>query len=278
MSPNVRICLLAFVTFVCTTGCATPFETFYKPIPSPNLDPTRFIDSNNPPTVSPYSDNIRDDDFRMIEYGYELIGFAQFNGPQKGNMEKKAVEHGARIRAASVLYTSQYDHTVSGIKTLSIPNSDRVVTSQTHGNVQANTNRGRVINGSYTETTTSTVPGGSTVIQQPYSIDRFSFLATYWKKIDVTRVFSLGVRMRDLNTTERQVLQRNGGVAVEVVVRDTPAFRSNILVGDILLALQGLSIESAVQFNQLISQHRGKEVRLDIVRNGQNKTISARLN
>ena len=62
---------------------------------------------------------------------------------------------------------------------------------------------------------------------------------------------------------------REAGLLVSVVTADSPAAAGGLLVGDIILALDGNSIESPEDLFDLLWGNRiGSEVRLDVLRGG----------
>jgi serine protease Do len=68
------------------------------------------------------------------------------------------------------------------------------------------------------------------------------------------------------------------GVLVAQVDKDTPAERSNLRVGDVIKKFNGKPITDAQQFRFLVAgAGPGSEVKLDIWRNGEDKTINIKL-
>jgi membrane-associated protease RseP (regulator of RpoE activity) len=99
----------------------------------------------------------------------------------------------------------------------------------------------------------------------PVTINGSDYGALYF----VQQRFSLGIFFRDLNDGERQELQTNKGVVVRLVVDGSPAFDADVLVGDVLTAIDGVAISGVRACNQLLSERQGKLVSLSIVRRGQ---------
>jgi Do/DeqQ family serine protease len=86
----------------------------------------------------------------------------------------------------------------------------------------------------------------------------------------------LGIQPRDLtwDDVEAEGLESADGVMVNRVIEDTPAERSGLRVGDVILALGGDPVQDAQHFMQLIWQARaGSSVRLDVLRRGNRRTI-----
>jgi hypothetical protein len=84
--------------------------------------------------------------------------------------------------------------------------------------------------------------------------------------------------MQDLNDAERQELQTNRGAAVRVVVDGTPAFYADLLVGDVITTIDGVTVTGAKGFNELLRERRGKLISLALIRRGQHIEKSVQLN
>jgi hypothetical protein len=79
----------------------------------------------------------------------------------------------------------------------------------------------------------------------------------------------LGVVIRDAE---------NGGVEVERVVEDSPAQRAGLQQGDRILRVDGQDVDSSQALSRLITrQEPGRQVQLEIIRDGQRQTIQANL-
>src|SRR5690349_14027021 len=67
---------------------------------------------------------------------------------------------------------------------------------------------------------------------------------------------SIGVRVRDLTADDRQKakLDSPGGVFVESVVAGTPAEKSGIKSGDVILEFDGERVRSVRAFTRLVSE------------------------
>ena len=90
--------------------------------------------------------------------------------------------------------------------------------------------------------------------------------------------FGLGAFSRDLNDAERQELQINQGAVVRLIVDGSPAFNADLLIGDVVTAVDGVAIANAQGFNELLREREGKQVTLSIVRRGQRLEKTVQLN
>lgn len=123
----------------------------------------------------------------------------------------------------------------------------------------------------YGNATTTTYGSRTTYI--PMTVNRSAFGAIYFLKAK----YIFGANWRDLTNEERQTVQSNGGVYVTGIVDNTPAFDSNVLVGDIILAVNGQAAGSQEHCKQLISSFKGQTIQLTINRAGQLVTKSVTL-
>lgn len=90
--------------------------------------------------------------------------------------------------------------------------------------------------------------------------------------------FGLGAYFMDLSPENRIKLERNKGVQITLVVKGTPAFNENVLVGDVILKMNEQEVVDSRDFRDKLIAHSGEAVSFGICRNGAMKTVSVRLN
>jgi len=107
--------------------------------------------------------------------GYKLIGHTDYDGeaPEMSQLKAQA----KRVNARVVVFQMKYLGTTSGSTPLVIQNPQQIVTSQTYGNVS-----GYGGSASYSQNTTTAVPGGYTTYQIPYSFSRYEVHAAFFGK------------------------------------------------------------------------------------------------
>ena len=86
------------------------------------------------------------------------------------------------------------------------------------------------------------------------------------------------MHVQSLNQDLRATLQRNSGVLVGVVINDSPAFRANILEGDIIIKFAGEDVSSPQEYHDKMIGLAGQRVDVEIWRNGETKIIPIQLN
>ena len=72
--------------------------------------------------------------------------------------------------------------------------------------------------------------------------------------------------------------QSNSGVVITVIVNDTPAYHSDLLVGDIIKKLDERVIYGQRAMADALAGKDGEEVLLSIVRNGESMQKRIKLN
>lgn len=271
MKRRVKILSPAYC-LICLTmlpGCANDFAKFYH-------DGFATVPGGRPENIEFYSGqpkllrggNPQADATRMIENGYVRIGVSSFNsgrGPAEDSISV-ARDKGAEF----VIYYSRYTNTVSGNIPYTVQNPNQTITSHGSGNIYGSGASTR-----YESTTTTTMPGGYTTYDIPYSVDRHDFEATYWSKN--TRI-RFGALVKDLPDNIKQQLERNRGAFIEIVVKGSPAFNADVLKGDIITKMDGQDISDARDFLSRLKTKSGEKVEIEIIRNGNVKVVQVKLN
>jgi membrane-associated protease RseP (regulator of RpoE activity) len=175
-----------------------------------------------------------------------------------------------------VLYQSEY----LGSRTDSVPITSyqpgRTSTTQHSGVAQVNPSPifgGPVVG--YAGTSVTEEPGTYSTTYVPVTVDRYSHVATFWRKARPSR---FGVSVVALPDDLRRSLERNTGVLVMAVVDDSPAFRANILPGDVLVGIDSAEIESLHDFTRKLDAFAGKQCNVVLIRNGEERLIPVKMN
>ena len=260
--------LLLFLVSL-TMGCANPYQKFY----TDQLGGKRLADF---PNVEPHvgepalytTDNMERDVRAMMENGFATVGYSYFNsGPVDTG---GAVAQGKSVGASVVIVQSRYTHTVTGSIPYTVQNPNETVTTFSQGSING---RGGYAN--YSGTSLTTVPGGSTTYQMPYSVQRSDYVATYWVK---RKPLILGIIVSDLPDGVRQKLQTNRGVLVLIIVTGSPAFKADVLKGDVITGIGNDSVDDKRSFLENAMKYVGKQTTLKIIREGRKMEITVTLN
>jgi hypothetical protein len=260
-------------------GCASPgpFGKFYA-------DNTPSFGTNTS-RLMPYSGNSLilqmskpDADIkRLHQQGYAIIG--QSNFEISGGLDQSALQAQAKkVGGDIVLYRTDYLGSHPGVKPVLQYEPGQTYTTTTSGTVNANAygSGGYAYGtGNYYGTSTTTTPGTLYTQMVPVTLHRYAHHAIFWRK---TKPPVLGILARPLPDDLKATLQRNGGVVVAVVLDNSPAFRANILEGDVMLKIAGEDVASPQDYADKMPKYAGQKVDLEILRDGETKTISVQLN
>ena len=270
--------LIALLIFV--TGCATNYFTrFYRDLTA-NIPPAELSKG-----LMPYSgtskifttNDLKRDRDDLLRRGYVAIGESSFQGA--GRVTPEMLQQQAKnIGADVVLYLSQYQ----GAQQTAMPfiqyNPGQTSTTYSSGTVNANAyGSGGYAHGSatYSGTSNTTTSGTYSTTQVPITLQHYAHDAIFWRKIKPP---ILGLRGINLPDEIRTSLQRNTGVLVQIVIDDSPAFRANILPGDIITEINGNAINSQQDLSAKLPQFSGKKCDILILRDGKPITISVQMN
>lgn len=263
--------LLAVSLSLLITGCVSGYQQFYQPAQGKTPE-TIVARRAAPPPAIPLVERSQPDDGQLIldayaKRGYAMVGHSTFNSGRPES-EDSAVRQGQKVGADLVLILNpKYTGSVTSAIPITTPTT---TTSYSSGSATAYGRDGPVT--AYGAGTTTTY--GSTTNYVPFTVHRSDYGAVFFVK----ERFSLGVFTRDLNDAERQEFQSNKGAAVRLVVDGTPAFDADILVGDVITAVDGKAVSSAKALSDLLRERAGNVIAVSIVRRGQYIEKSVRLN
>lgn len=258
-------------------GCySNPYDQFYqaKPDQADNRLYQKFSGTTQYVSADTEQIGAAVDDYR--KHGYRLLGYSSFeagNDDYSASLKSKAKEVGADV----VILSSKFAKTVSGTMPLVQFHPGQMSTTHAQGTVNASAyGRGgsAYATGNYSGTSTTTTPWSTSVNYVPYSADRYSFVAAYLRK---GRYVS-GIATAPLSDELRKKYQRNTGVIITGLVEGGPGFLANLLVGDIMLAIDGVAVTSTERGNEIISAKAGQLVKFEVLRDDKPLTIPVQLN
>ncbi len=229
-------------------GCVdNPFRNFYQEFPGAGEALAR---REAPAPKTPRVDLVRtvmpEDVAAIQRTGYAIIGFSSFKAG--GNIyEQSAVTQAIAVGADRLIIVSpRYTAT----RTTESP--------YTSGSTTADVPRGPVtVYGSLTTTSY-----GSRTTAIPLSSRRNDHAAFYLVK----QKFVLGAYFVPLSDEERARLGTNKGVKIGLVVDNSPAFESDLVPGDILLAMNGKAIANPEIFHNGLDEFAGNDVEFTVTR------------
>ena len=263
--------ILAASLLAVLAGCVSGYKQFYQPAQGATLEAVAARRAGPPPSV-PIVERSQPGNGQAIldayaKRGYVMIGNSAFNSGMSES-EDSAVRQGKEVGADLVLILNPR---YTGSVTSSIPiTTPTTTTSYSSGSATAY-GAGGPVTAYGTGTTTAY---GTTTNYVPLTVHRSDYGAVFFVK----QRFSLGIFTRDLNDTERQELQSNKGASVRLVVDGTPAFEADILVGDVITAIDGKPVTSAKDIHGLLSERAGKLIVVSIARRGKQIEKPVQLN
>lgn len=271
MTQRPMIGVLPPLLALILAGCVSGYQQFYKPAQGSTPQGIAAV-RVGPPPAQPIIERAQpsDPDTILAAYarrGYIMIGQSMFNSGRPES-DENAIQQAKDVGADLVLIlNARY----TGSVTSSIPITTPTTTTSYSSGTATAYGAGAPVTAFGSGMTTTY---GTTTTYVPMTVHRSDYGAVYFVK----RRFTLGAYLRDLNDTERQELQTNRGAVVRLVVDGSPAFNSDILVGDYIAAIDGEAVLSAQTFGELLGARRGKSVSLILIRRGQRIEKSVQLN
>jgi membrane-associated protease RseP (regulator of RpoE activity) len=247
--------LLIFLGLL-ATSCAKPYEQYYTAT-TKGIDISKFVDVTRTEPKLMIGNDVKSDSIQMAENGYACLGYSSFQG-RKIN-ESQAIEQAKKVNASIVLVYSKYLDTLSGYSPLILPDYKTSVT-----NVTASAYGSSGYATGYGAGTTTTYGTQTTYV--PYHIDRFDQGATYWAKKKYPPV--LGVRGSEIPPELRQKIGSNKGLLVFVVEKQSPAYRADIVNGDIVKKINNTEIYDESTLESALRLNAEKKVSILLIRDG----------
>jgi PDZ domain len=257
--------------FLALAGCASNgYEKFYTAQPkAAELVASPLIDKPpKEPMIVSINKQTADATFLDLRrHGYIFIGESSFYGPASRSDNDQAIEQAKKVGAALVTIGVSYHDTLSGTNQFTMPGAPVTSTVSTTGNV----------NGYYyNANSTVTTPGAPVTYNVPYVVDRNDFWAGYWVHESADK-YKFGAQMGDLPQNIVARLHRNTGVYVPVVIVGTPAFKANILDGDVITKINGIEVVDQASFSNQLAQLSGQPVTIDLIRGDEPVTVKLTL-
>jgi hypothetical protein len=222
------VLILPFILAACSSG----YSQFYTAVPGATPEMIAKVRAAPPLTIPlvERSPTVPTQE-QYARLGYAPIGYSSFSSGHSES-ENNAIAQGKKVGADLVVIVSpSYAGSVTSQLPITTPTSS---TSYTTGSATAYGPGGSATAYGNARTTTY----GSQTSYIPMTVNRYNYGAVYFIK----RTYILGADLRDLTNEERAKLQSNSGLFVTAVVNDTPAFRNDVLAGDIIVKIDGQPI------------------------------------
>lgn len=201
---------------------------------------------------------------RLVEDGYVLLGTSSFNGPMES--EQSLTSQAKRIGAELVIATNAYTDTAAGAVPVTTYSPQ---TYSTSGSMYSSGGGWAT----YSGTTTGTV---ANTTMMPYSVRRYDQSASYWTRTARPRVF--GAMVDEMTAEDRRQLGANQGVKLVAAQRGGAAWNANLLPGDVIVSVNGQTVSSKGQFQEIVGRAAGNRVQMSIARGSERREVSVDLN
>lgn len=277
MKNILKVALIILGLFL--YGCVSnPFSKFYHDgivNDSSNMLAIRLMPYSG--TTHIYMSNDQNNDANdLIQKGYAMIGASNFEGSIKVTQEQ-LLTHGKKVGADIILYTTIYQGSHQSAVPLVQYNPGQTSSTYTYGTVNASAygpSGNAYGTASYTENSTTTTPGTYNTNFVPVTMHRYQYGASFWRKIKPP---ALGVQANVIPLEMRKKLNRNTGAYVERVINDSPAFRANILPGDVIIKINNIDIMSYTHLVQITPTLSGMSCDIKILRNGKEFVVPVQM-
>jgi len=239
--------LVTALTVLAICGCANPFATHYQGTADARLLPAYDAAAEN--VTIQRSDNLTRDRLALMRRGYAQIGEASFNADASRIGEAQLREHAIKIGAHAVLLASRHTHTETGAVPLTVP---QTTTTYSTGTATAY-GSGVSVRASGSGSTTTY---GSQTLLVPFTINKADFMALFFAKTHPRA----GLFIQPTDEATRKRLKTNSGMQVVEVVTGSPAYRAEVIPGDVVLTIGGEPLESLEQYSDLLRKFGGQTV------------------
>lgn len=255
MKMKLMWTLLGVGALLSAAGCANGYREFYTPAADVRPEAISSIRVSAPPPIPAIERALFSDrDALMAKYrkrGYLVIGESSFNTGERVS-DDQALKQGQAVGADLVLiFLPQYTRSVTSSKPLTTPTMNTSYTTGPGGLVPP-----------YSNATTGAYGRNTTYV--PFTADHYDYGAIYFVK----RRLRIGAFVRNLNELERQLLQTNQGVVVMTIVNDSPAYKADILPGDMITAMDGERVTNHEGFTRMAAERKGRMIIFSLVRQG----------
>jgi len=262
-----------FLTLFCAlllSSCISPFSRYYRPCRVPQIPDEDII------MLAPDAEPeilILNDLYDLYEKAGELtsnhyccIGCSAFQSEHlsKSRIKKDITSQCKKVGATVAVINQNYSHKENII----LPS---FYFYNTYGQSTKTYSDGRY---SYTQKhVQKTVP-----TFQIYNEYIYNYIAYYFAKFTTKSKFRLGIEYEDLNFALRKTYKRNQGVCVDMVYKDTPAFKKNILIGDIIIKINNQNINNTKDMDKIMTQLKsGDLLKIELQREYKIQTVELKL-
>jgi hypothetical protein len=240
------ISLLLFLAIQQAQAAENPFAKNFK-----EQNTNKLTSMNpNPDTEILLSNHKDEDNIKMLEEGYDMIGSSGFSAEEAS--PDLALQHGKAIKADRVLLYKKYDSAkITGSKLELVREAAKT---------------GRELD-------------EEELIEEP---TKYAFYASYWAKLP-TPTFGVHVIKLKVNTNtnpadENKTIEDLPGLKIIAVINDSAAANANIVRGDTLLKMGDVTLNKVEDLFAAVKKYKGQNVTVELERNGVPAKVIVALN
>lgn len=219
-----------------------PFAKNYKEQNTHNLKSL----NPNPDTKILLSNHKEDDNIKMLEDGYDMIGTSGFSALEAS--PDLALQHGRNIKADIVLIYKKYESAKTASSQLQL--------------IKEAAKKGEEID-----------PNDLT--EEP---TQYYFYASYWAKLPMPLFGVHIIKLKRNPDKESSEAQAEPGLRVIAVIKDSPAAQAGIMRGDSVMKLGGMTLETADDLFAAVKKYAGQTVEVELERQGVPNKFTVKLN
>lgn len=238
--------IFAFTAHLAQAEQTNPFIKNYK---EQNTYKLKSLNPN-PDTKILLSNHKDEDNIKMLEDGYDMIGSSGFSATEAS--PDLALQQGRAIKADTVLIYKKYDSAkVSGSKLQLVKEAAK---------------KGTEID-------------PNDLIEEP---TQHAFYASYWAKLPMP-TFGVHVIKLKLNTNDSPVegtekIEELPGLNIIAVIKDSAAAKASIAKGDTLLKMGDMALTKADDLFAAVKKYAGQTVTVELERKGVPMKVTVALN
>lgn len=231
--------VLSLIFFMATQQSQAADNPFAKNYKEQNTNKLRSMNPN-PDTQILLSNHKDEDNIKMLEEGYDMIGSSGFSAEEAS--PDLALQHGKTIKADRVLLYKKYD--------------SAKVTGSKLDLVREAAKTGRELD-------------EEELIEEP---TKYAFYASYWAKLPAP-TFGVHVIKLKLNTNtnpadETKMIEELPGLKIIAVINDSAAAKASIKRGDTLLKMGDVTLNKVEDLFAAVKKYKGQDVVVELERNG----------
>lgn len=237
--------VLFFIAIQQSHAAENPFAKNYK---EQNTNKLKSMNPN-PDTQILLSNHKDEDNIKMLEEGYDMIGSSGFSAEEAS--PDLALQHGKAIKADKVLIYKKYDSAkVTGSKLELVREAAKT---------------GRELE-------------AEELIEEP---TKYAFYASYWAKLPAP-TFGVHVIKLKLNTNTNpaddvKTIEELPGLKIVAVINDSAAAKAGIVRGDTLLKIGDVTLNKVEDLFAAIKKYSGQSVTIELERKGATEKVTAAL-